>query len=101
MARIKRAQIRKTRKKNLFRRVKGKALPEWAREIGCTSWAQFALKWILGHPAVTCAIPATRIPANCGTTFREKRQRGVNKGTNSETTQRSRLRSNDGATCWI
>ncbi len=48
----------------LFRRVKGKALPEWAREIGCTSWAQFALKWILGHPAVTCAIPGTRNPAH-------------------------------------
>lgn len=44
----------------MFGRVKGKPLPEWAREIGCASWAQFFLKWILGHPAVTCAIPGTR-----------------------------------------
>jgi diketogulonate reductase-like aldo/keto reductase len=44
----------------MFGRVKGKPLPEWAKEIGCASWAQFFLKWILGHPAVTCAIPGTR-----------------------------------------
>jgi diketogulonate reductase-like aldo/keto reductase len=44
----------------MFGRVKGKALPEWAKEIGCATWAQFFLKWILGHPAVTCAIPGTR-----------------------------------------
>ena len=43
----------------LFRRVKGKELPPWAAEIGCASWAQFFLKWILSHPAVTCAIPGT------------------------------------------
>ena len=48
----------------LFRRTKGKALPDWAGEIGCASWAPFALKWILGHPAVTCAIPGTRNPAH-------------------------------------
>lgn len=44
----------------MFGRVKGKALPDWAKEIGCATWAQFFLKWILGHPAVTCAIPGTR-----------------------------------------
>jgi diketogulonate reductase-like aldo/keto reductase len=44
----------------MFGRVKGKPVPEWAKEIGCASWAQFFLKWILGHPAVTCAIPGTR-----------------------------------------
>jgi len=43
----------------LFPRVKGKPLPAWAAELDCTSWAQFFLKWILGHPAVTCAIPGT------------------------------------------
>jgi aryl-alcohol dehydrogenase-like predicted oxidoreductase len=43
-----------------FSRVKGKPLPLIAAELGCTSWAQLALKWILGHPAVTCAIPGTR-----------------------------------------
>jgi len=48
----------------MFRRVKGKPVPEWAREIGCASWAQFFLKWILGQPAVTCVIPATRNPAH-------------------------------------
>jgi len=46
----------------MFRRVRGKALPEWAKEIGVASWAQFFLKWILGHPAVTCTIPGTGRP---------------------------------------
>ncbi|MCX7892171.1 MAG: aldo/keto reductase, partial [Burkholderiales bacterium] len=44
----------------LFARVKGKPLPPFAAEIGCASWAQVFLKWILGDPAVTCAIPGTR-----------------------------------------
>jgi aryl-alcohol dehydrogenase-like predicted oxidoreductase len=44
----------------LFPRVKGKALPEWAAEFDCASWAQFFLKYLLSHPAVTCAIPGTR-----------------------------------------
>jgi aryl-alcohol dehydrogenase-like predicted oxidoreductase len=43
----------------LVRRVKGKELPPWAAEIDCASWAQFFLKWIVSHPAVTCAIPGT------------------------------------------
>jgi diketogulonate reductase-like aldo/keto reductase len=43
----------------LFRKVRGKSLPPWAAEIGCASWAQFFLKFIISHPAVTCAIPAT------------------------------------------
>jgi diketogulonate reductase-like aldo/keto reductase len=46
----------------LFRRVRGAPLPPWAAEIGCTSWAQIFLKWIVSHPAVTCAIPATSDP---------------------------------------
>ena len=46
----------------MFRRVRDKPLPEWAKEIGCASWAQYFLKWILAHPAVTCAIPGTRNP---------------------------------------
>lgn len=45
---------------SLFSRVKGKPLPEWANEFDCASWAQFFLKWILGHEAVTCVIPASR-----------------------------------------
>jgi diketogulonate reductase-like aldo/keto reductase len=48
----------------MFRRVKGKPLPAWAAELGCASWAQYFLKWILGHPAVTCAIPGTRNPGH-------------------------------------
>jgi aryl-alcohol dehydrogenase-like predicted oxidoreductase len=44
---------------NLFSRVRGKQLPEWAEEFDCNSWAQFFLKYIVSHPAVTCAIPAT------------------------------------------
>ncbi|MEJ8836009.1 aldo/keto reductase [Ramlibacter sp. AN1133] len=44
----------------LLRRLQRFPLPPWAGEIGCTSWAQFALKFVISHPAVTCAIPATR-----------------------------------------
>lgn len=44
---------------DLFGRVRGKPLPDWAAEIDCKSWAQFFLKWIIAHPDVTCAIPAT------------------------------------------
>ncbi len=43
----------------LFERVRGKALPAWAAELGVTSWGQLALKFIAAHPAVTCIIPAT------------------------------------------
>lgn len=43
----------------LLGRVRGKPLPDWAAEFDCTSWAQLFLKWIIAHPAVTCAIPAT------------------------------------------
>ena len=46
----------------MFRRVSGRPLPPWAAEIGAASWAQFFLKWIVGHPAVTCAIPGTGKP---------------------------------------
>ena len=46
----------------LFQRVRGQAVPAWAAEFDCESWAQFFLKWILAHPAVTCAIPATSRP---------------------------------------
>ena len=47
---------------SLFSRVRGKDLPAWAAEIDCKSWGQFFLKYILGHPAVTCIIPATSKP---------------------------------------
>ena len=43
----------------LVRRLQRHPLPAWAGEIGCRSWAQVGLKFILSHPAVTCVIPAT------------------------------------------
>jgi diketogulonate reductase-like aldo/keto reductase len=46
----------------LFRRTKNKPLPPWAAELGIASWAQYFLKWIVSHPAVTCAIPGTGNP---------------------------------------
>ena len=47
---------------DLFRSVRAKPLPDWATEFDCRSWAQFFLKWIVAHPAVICAIPATNNP---------------------------------------
>jgi len=46
----------------LFRRTKGKPLPPWAAELGIASWAQYFLKWIVSHAAVTVAIPGTGRP---------------------------------------
>ena len=44
---------------DLFRVVKGKSLPDWAAEFDCNSWGQYFLKYVVSHPDVTCAIPAT------------------------------------------
>jgi aryl-alcohol dehydrogenase-like predicted oxidoreductase len=41
----------------LFKAVQGKKLPEWAAGFDCVSWPQFFLKYIVSHPAVTCAVP--------------------------------------------
>ena len=46
----------------LFARTKGKPLPDWAAEIGAASWGQVFLKYLIGHPAVTCVIPGTAKP---------------------------------------
>ena len=43
----------------LFAKVKNQVLPAWAAEFDCASWAQFFLKYILAHPAVTCVIPGS------------------------------------------
>ncbi len=43
----------------LFRRVMRRKVPSWAREIDCTTWGQLLLKFVISHPAVTCAIPAS------------------------------------------
>jgi diketogulonate reductase-like aldo/keto reductase len=48
----------------MFRRTRGKPLPPWAAQLDIDSWAQYFLKWIVSHPAVTCAIPATSKPAH-------------------------------------
>jgi aryl-alcohol dehydrogenase-like predicted oxidoreductase len=47
------------REGELLRRIEHHPLPGWAAEIGCASWAQIILKFIISHPVVTCAIPAT------------------------------------------
>jgi diketogulonate reductase-like aldo/keto reductase len=47
------------RQGDLVADMEGEALPGWAGEIGCASWAQILLKFVVSHPAVTCAIPAT------------------------------------------
>jgi diketogulonate reductase-like aldo/keto reductase len=49
-------------KARLFKIVEGQPLPDFAKEIGAENWAQFFLKWVISHPAVTCAIPATTNP---------------------------------------
>jgi diketogulonate reductase-like aldo/keto reductase len=51
-------------KARLFKVVESQPLPPMAREIGAENWAQFFLKWVISHPAVTCAIPATSNPAH-------------------------------------
>ena len=43
----------------LFSKVKGREVPAWAAQFDCDSWAQFFLKYIIAHPAVTCVIPGT------------------------------------------
>jgi aryl-alcohol dehydrogenase-like predicted oxidoreductase len=49
---------------NLFPQVRERALPEWAKEADIGSWAQFFLKYVVAHPAVTCVIPGTTKLAN-------------------------------------
>lgn len=43
----------------VFRAFRGRPIPDWAAHFGIKSWAQFALKFVVSHPAVTCAIPGT------------------------------------------
>jgi diketogulonate reductase-like aldo/keto reductase len=43
----------------LVRRLRSRPVPAWAGEIGCESWGQLLLKWVVSHPSVTCVIPAT------------------------------------------
>jgi diketogulonate reductase-like aldo/keto reductase len=46
----------------LFKRLEGRPLPQWATEIGCTTWAQFSLKYILSNPRVTVVLTETSNP---------------------------------------
>lgn len=50
---------RPLREGRLVQRLLAKPLPSWAKEIGCKSWPQLLLKFVVSHPAITCAIPAT------------------------------------------
>ena len=49
-------------KAELFKKTSGMALPGWASDFDCDSWAQFFLKYVISHPAVTCVIPRTGNP---------------------------------------
>lgn len=49
-------------KARLHKVVEGRPLPDFAREFGAANWAQFFLKWVISHPAVTCALPSTSDP---------------------------------------
>ena len=49
-------------KAELFKKTSNMALPDWASDFDCDSWAQFFLKYVISHPAVTCVIPRTGNP---------------------------------------
>ena len=59
----------------LLRRLSGRKMPDWAAEIGCTSWAQILLKFVLANPSVTCVIPGTSRPEH----MRDNAQAGSGK----------------------
>jgi diketogulonate reductase-like aldo/keto reductase len=68
----------------LLRSLLNKPLPAWAGEIGCQSWAQILLKFVLGHPAVTCVIPGTGKPEH----MRDNVQAGLGAIPDEKTRQR-------------
>ena len=70
---------------SLLRKLKDRPLPEWSREVGCESWAQLLLKFVVSHPAVTCAIPATSKVEH----LRDNMQAGV--GAMPDEAQRKRI----------
>jgi len=54
----------------LFGKVRATPLPPWAAEAGAASWAEFFLKFVISHPAVTCALPATSNPSHLAENMR-------------------------------
>lgn len=58
------------REGNLLRKLGDRPLPPWAAEFGAGTWAEFLLKYVVSHPAVTCAIPGTTSVANLETNLR-------------------------------
>ncbi|NQU71106.1 MAG: aldo/keto reductase, partial [Rhodospirillales bacterium] len=55
----------------MFREAHGRSIPPWAKgELGISSWAQYFLKYVLGHPAVTCVIPGTGKPRHMAENIR-------------------------------
>ena len=71
---------------NYFRRVSEQELPEWAAEFDCASWAQFSLKYILAHPAVTCVMTETTNPQH----MKENIQAGFGRLPDESTKRRMR-----------
>ena len=63
------------------------APPEWAAEFDAHTWAQCFLKWVVSHPAVSCAIPATRVPAHLDDNM------AAGRGRMPDAAQRRRLQS--------
>ena len=70
---------------SLFRRFQSEPLPDWAGEAGAGNWAEFFLKYIISHPAVTCAIPATSKVEHM------KENMGAMYGTLPDASQRQRM----------
>lgn len=68
-----------------FRRLRGVPVPDWAAAFGADSWGRFLLKWVLSHPAVTCAIPGTGNPTHA------KDNVGAGLGTLPDATERQRM----------
>ena len=69
----------------LIGRLEGRPLPQWASEFGAANWAQFLLKFIVSHPAVTCAIPATSQVAHV------RENMGAARGALPDATMRTRM----------
>jgi aryl-alcohol dehydrogenase-like predicted oxidoreductase len=76
----------------LLRRLHAEPLPAWAKtELDCSSWSALLLKFILGHPAVTCPIPATSSPAHLDDNLRAGNGRIPDESTRKRIVQAARL----------